>query len=225
MLTPSNNFKSQHGGIQLRSLFWGAARASFQAEFRRYMNEMKDLSSNAHKWLMELPLHTWARHKFDQRVKNDHVTNNITESFNNWVGDLRQKPIVTFVDCIRRKLMKMLQNRYEKGSTWSTIVTPNTMKKLEKIKEKARHCDILFAGGDEFEVKEGTIRFVVMIDRRTCSCGVWEISDIPCKHGIAALLHMRLNVHYYCSAYFRKNNYLEAYGEMIHPLLDESMWP
>ncbi|KAL6967913.1 hypothetical protein U1Q18_052435 [Sarracenia purpurea var. burkii] len=48
------------------------------------MNGIKDVNEDAHKWLMDLPLHTWARHKFDQHVKNDHVINNITESFNNW---------------------------------------------------------------------------------------------------------------------------------------------
>ncbi|KAL0277968.1 UNVERIFIED_CONTAM: hypothetical protein Sradi_7308700, partial [Sesamum radiatum] len=38
------------------------------------------------------------RHAFDERLKNDHVTNNISESFNHWVGDLRSKPVLTLVD-------------------------------------------------------------------------------------------------------------------------------
>ncbi|KAL6960448.1 hypothetical protein U1Q18_052484 [Sarracenia purpurea var. burkii] len=99
--------------------------------------------------------------------------------------------------------MKVLQNRYEEGCAWSSLAIKNTLKKLEKLKEKARHCEILFAGDDEFKVNEGTTRFDVLIDKRTCSCGVWEISGLHSKHAIAALLHKRLNIENYSHIFYQ----------------------
>ena len=55
-------------------------------EFRETMDKMKDLNCDAYDWLMNVRMHTWARHTFDHAIKSDHITNNLCESFNNWVG-------------------------------------------------------------------------------------------------------------------------------------------
>lgn len=56
-------------------------------------------------------LGSWARHKFDEHVKIDHVTNNMTESFNAYVVKVREKPILTLLEWIRRKTMTRFQQR------------------------------------------------------------------------------------------------------------------
>ncbi|KAG5553272.1 hypothetical protein RHGRI_011211 [Rhododendron griersonianum] len=76
------NFKKVHSGLLLRKCFWVAARAYNQIDFNQAMERIKDISKEAHKWLSDVPTHKWARHAFDDRVKNDHITNNLTESFN-----------------------------------------------------------------------------------------------------------------------------------------------
>lgn len=48
------------------------------------MNEMKEISKLAYNWLFydsNESLENWKRHKFDEHVKNNHVTNNMTEPF------------------------------------------------------------------------------------------------------------------------------------------------
>ncbi|KAF8389413.1 hypothetical protein HHK36_026108 [Tetracentron sinense] len=100
-----NNFKKKFPGLNLRNHFWVAARAYNSTVFNFAMNKMKRDKKEAYEWLMEKPLHSWSRHEFDPWVRSDHVTNSMTESFNQWVGDLRNKPILTLVDSIRVKLM------------------------------------------------------------------------------------------------------------------------
>ena len=69
-------------------------------------------------------------------IKN--VTNNFTESFNAWVDDLRQMPILTMLEGLGRKIMKKLHKRFQKTCTSTTNVLPNIVQKLKDIAEKSR---------------------------------------------------------------------------------------
>ena len=86
-----------------------------QWDWNEAMGEIKKENIHAYNWLMEKPLHLWTRHVFDVDVKSDHVTNNMTESFNQWIGTVRGKPILTLLENIRIKLMKRFHDRYVKS--------------------------------------------------------------------------------------------------------------
>ncbi|KAF8408354.1 hypothetical protein HHK36_007503 [Tetracentron sinense] len=220
-----NNFKKRFPGLKLRNFFWVAARAYNNRVFNFAMDKMKRERKEAYEWLMEKPMHSWSRHAFDPKVRSDHVTNNMTESFNQWIGDLRDKPILTLVDSIRVKLMDRIQCRYEKACSWESLVTPKIKRKMDVIKQDSRTCVVVFAGGEEYEVTEGSSRFVVNFDAKSCSCRAWEISGLPCKHLAACIARKRANIEDYCDGYYSKETYLKAHGGIIHPLSDESTWP
>lgn len=99
------NFKARFPGLVLRKQFWVAARAYTERHFNHAMNIIKDTNTEAHAYLIKLGVHTWARHCFDDRVRSDHITNNLAESFNNWIGHWRGKPILTMLEGIRCKVM------------------------------------------------------------------------------------------------------------------------
>lgn len=71
----------------------------------RQWRGVKSVSTEAHKWLSDLTSSSWSRHAFDVRVKNDHISNNLAESLNHWVGPLRFKPVLSMLEGIRKKLM------------------------------------------------------------------------------------------------------------------------
>uniref|UniRef100_A0A5B7ARQ4 SWIM-type domain-containing protein n=1 Tax=Davidia involucrata TaxID=16924 RepID=A0A5B7ARQ4_DAVIN len=220
-----NNMRSRYPGLLIRRYFWRAARAYNEVDFKEAMNLLGGVSPDARTWLMRLPIASWSRHAFDPRLKNDHVTNNLTESFNNWILNLRCKPILTMLEGIRSKLMSRIRQRYEKGQTWEGIVTPNMKKKLSKIVEASRQCTILFAGGMEFEVKDGEgVTFVVDLDARSCVCRAWQIGGLPCKHAAAAIAYKRCNIEEYCDVAFFKARYLAAHQHILHPVVDPRMW-
>ncbi|XXG82358.1 hypothetical protein AAC387_Pa10g0327 [Persea americana] len=80
------------------------------------------------------------------------VTNNFTESWNNFVGDARYLPICDMVDAIRIKLMIKLQERRDASSKWTTTIVPPAMLDLMKTIEKAHNCRVRHAGEFEYEV-------------------------------------------------------------------------
>ncbi|KAI8542829.1 hypothetical protein RHMOL_Rhmol08G0169900 [Rhododendron molle] len=193
-------------------------------DFNYAMAIIKDTSTEAHDWLMGLPVQMWARHAFDIRVRSDHITNNLVESFNIWVGNLRGKPVLTLIDNIRSKLMGKLHKRYEIASTWQSLVTPMIRKRLDEVVDQSRVCKITFVGGEEYRVVEGVVSHVVNLRAGTCCCKVWEISGLPCKHAASCISHKRMNIEEFCHTYYHMDTYLRAYGEIIHPLHDETMW-
>ena len=59
------------------------------------MDNLKNECEDAQRWLSGIPVHTWARHEMDTNCKTDLVVNNISEVFNKYILDVRNKPIVT----------------------------------------------------------------------------------------------------------------------------------
>ncbi|KAL0432015.1 UNVERIFIED_CONTAM: hypothetical protein Sradi_0827500 [Sesamum radiatum] len=165
------------------------------------------------------------RHAFDERLKNDHDTNNISESFNHWVGDLRSKPVLTLLDGLRTKLMCRLQKRKLKGLKMSGDLVPNVVKELNKIKEESRKCHLSVDGEYEFEVQDQNINYIVNLRTKTCNCRVWDVSGIPCKHAALGISHRREFLESFCDSRFSKENYMKAYSYCIHPVPDPTFWP
>ncbi|KAJ8630508.1 hypothetical protein MRB53_023831 [Persea americana] len=85
------------------------------------------------------------------------------------------------------KIRLMLMNRLvEQGKIVATstgILCPNIQNKLEKLKAKSASFIPHWNGKDKFEVvgMHGD-QFVVNVTDRTCSCQLWDITGIPCKH-------------------------------------------
>ncbi|XP_059670804.1 uncharacterized protein LOC132316326 [Cornus florida] len=189
------------------------------------MGHLRNLKEEGYNNLMELPVSSWSRHGFDENVKNDHVTNNLSESFKNWVGAQRNNTILNMLEWFRMQLMGMIQKRYEVACSWQTVVTPNIRKRLNQLIEESRQCSVIFAGADEYEIMDETGRTVVNLGARTCVCRAWQISGLPCKHAAAAMAYKRMNIELFYDEKFSKHAYLEAHGGMIHPIVDSKLWP
>ncbi|KAK4360584.1 hypothetical protein RND71_019536 [Anisodus tanguticus] len=122
-----NNFKVKHPGPKLRELFWTAVKAYNEQDFWQVMNEMKEISKPAYNWLLydcKESLESWARYKFEEHVKNEHVTNNMTESFNDFVVEAREMLVLTLLEWIRRKTITRFQQRYKKAVALETPIPP-----------------------------------------------------------------------------------------------------
>ncbi|KAG5550082.1 hypothetical protein RHGRI_015138 [Rhododendron griersonianum] len=214
----------KHSGLLLRKCFWEAARAYNQIDFNQAMERMKDISEEAHKWLSDVPTHKWARHAFDDRVKNDHITNNLTESFNSWLGQLRHKPVLSLLEGIRTKVMSRIQKRYAKGMTWTGSVGSHVKKRLAKAQNASRICTLLYCGGDVYEVIDDGHTFQLNMSTRTCTCREWQVAGIPCRHTVSALTHKRVNIEDGCDPSYKLEAYMQCYGGMIHPIRDQRYW-
>lgn len=83
-------------------------------DFDCAMDKIKEIEPNAFEWLLKNDLHIWSYHLFSHFFKIDHVTNNMSESWNSFLSEHRRKPITELLKFIRLKLVKMMIRRREK---------------------------------------------------------------------------------------------------------------
>ncbi|TXG66487.1 hypothetical protein EZV62_007762 [Acer yangbiense] len=95
----------------------------------------------------------------------------------------------------------------------------------EKAQKQGRYLEPLRCGEYEFEIIDWNRQFVVELDKRTCQCGIWVISGVPCKHVMACITKKRDNVEDCMDDYLKKATYLKTYSNNIHAIPDENLWP
>ncbi|KAL5781516.1 hypothetical protein ACOSP7_006545 [Xanthoceras sorbifolium] len=104
------------------------------------MESIKEDSVDAHVWLKAEPVNKWARHCFDPRIKSDHVTNNMSECFNSWIKDERDKPILTLLEHLRRKIMVRLCEKVDSVKKMVNSIRPYVQNKLSIMKNMQESC-------------------------------------------------------------------------------------
>ncbi|KAK2654449.1 hypothetical protein Ddye_014305 [Dipteronia dyeriana] len=92
---------------------------------------------------------------------------------------------------------------------WESNIPPAINRKLQIAQLKGRYMDQLRCGEYEFEIIDKNRQLVVKLDKRTCDCGLWVISGIPCKHAMACITKTRDNVENYMDDYLKKVAYLK----------------
>ncbi|XP_012844641.1 PREDICTED: uncharacterized protein LOC105964686 [Erythranthe guttata] len=219
------NFRTHFAGGALKKWFWSAARSYTPSGFNFAMYKMKELNVNAYKWLLAIPSEQWSRYAFDKRLKNDHVTNNISESFNNWIEEFRPMPFLSLLDGLRCKLMKRLTNRAAKGQKSTHELMPTVVERLNIAVEESRKCEIVVAGNDQFEIKDKRNHFVVNLSNKRCDCEEWDLSGLPCKHAIVAIKHNMQRLEDYTDKCFSREIYMTVYSHFINPVNHPDFWP
>ncbi|KAG5592262.1 hypothetical protein H5410_042776 [Solanum commersonii] len=76
-----------------------------------------------------------------------------------------------------------------------------------------------------FAVYEGAIRYIVCLERKTCSCGRFQHDEISCTHTMTVLKKKNIkDVHPYCSDYYKHEALTNTYALPIEPMPDKSDW-
>ncbi|KAK9217902.1 hypothetical protein WN943_006532 [Citrus x changshan-huyou] len=150
----------------------------------------------------------------------------MTESFNKWVDEVRDKPVLTILEHIRRQLMVRMLKKYQLGETWQDHLTPYARERLNQSSNEARRIKVFGGRGELFECCQAGYRnFLVHIIDGTCECGMWQVSGVPCKHAVAAILHKGRQPENYVHHYLTKESFMMTYMGTINPIPDECAWP
>ena len=90
------------------------ATSTTMEEFNKAMEDMKDFDCEAFKWVEKAPhARHWCKAFFPVHTKCDMLVNNICETFNAFILEARDKPIISMLEQIREKLMQRIQQRRE----------------------------------------------------------------------------------------------------------------
>ncbi|XP_071729440.1 uncharacterized protein [Rutidosis leptorrhynchoides] len=195
------------------------------------MLEMKKLDAKCHKYLSDIPPKHWARSHFTHRAVSDVLLNNMCEVLNRWLCDARDKPIVTALEYVREYMMKRIANVLTEASKCDGPLTPTATKIFAVVQKEANSCGVMWNGTGQYQVN-GPHGFQVVVDmeNRTCSCRIWEITGIPCKHVVAVLYDMSENsidighVENWVHRVYKLETWKEAYAFSIKPVPGRELW-
>ncbi|KAK9290403.1 hypothetical protein L1049_008572 [Liquidambar formosana] len=219
-----SNFKEKHKGQDLKDLMWKAASCYTVHEFETHMEAIKKVSVDAYNWLLTNHPSVWSISHFSPRSKCDMLCNNPSESWNKYILEAREKPIITMLEMIRRQLMNRFQVRKQEMEKWEGPLCPKIQEKFDRVKEDARHCEVIYAGDGIYEIEYKGQTTVVNLGARTCMCRKWEVTGIPCSHAVAAILRASMNPEDFVDECYHKVTNGMAYAPMIYPIGDPTNW-
>ncbi|CAL9014117.1 unnamed protein product [Prunus brigantina] len=214
----STYFSLVYKGKILKDAMWRAAFATTVPEFRRAIEVSRTLDGEACTWLTtpERPPRHWSWSHFNTTLKCPILLNNLCESFNSMMEE------------IRVKLIRRIQMRRDLMMRWEHAICPRPLAKVETSKKQVVDCIAIMFGGPKFQVDTATGgQFIVDLDERTCSCKNWDLYGVPCTHVVSAINHKRGNVpDTYIDKCYMKETLLKAYENIIQPVngIDLYLW-
>ena len=221
------NFKNKFKGKELKDAMWKAATSCTVKEWELHMKKIHDMDPEKHEaynWLNKLNPSLWTKSHFSTRSKCDILVNNLSKSFNGYILEARDKPIITMVEWIRRSLMNRIQVKKKGMERYEGPICPTIQDKLEILKVEARNCFPYFAGDLKFEVDCNDTTYGVDLETRSCGCRMWDLTGIPCKHAVSAIYVNRETPEAYVHPYYSKETYLRTYAFMIHLVPGQHDW-
>nr|GEX69098.1 transposase, MuDR, plant [Tanacetum cinerariifolium] len=116
----------------------------------------------------------------------DNIQTGAKQSLEN--KDINQcMPIISMNESIREYLMERRIQRINFASKWRLDYGPNIMVIVNENCAAGCKWKIKWNGAYEFQVYYGRTQHCVHIGDKTCSCGDWQLSGIPCCHATAAI--------------------------------------
>ncbi|XP_039143987.1 uncharacterized protein LOC120281143 [Dioscorea cayenensis subsp. rotundata] len=163
--------------------------------FRGYNTTIKDIKSiniKAYKWIEDLGKKTeiWSRSQFSTVCKCDYITNNISESFNAWVAEARERPVLDLLDTIRQKIMVTMDKR-RMTTKWKDDIVPSVKKYVRNLSRELTAYEVQRCSDSKAEISYKGQRCEVLLTNGICSCKKWQVSGIPCVHAMAFIFSIR----------------------------------
>ena len=137
--------------------------------------------------------------------------------------ETRDKPILAMFEWIRVRLMTKQYKKMKGITKYTGNVCPNIQDKLKKLK----HESIPFSAapsGNSYMRLIMVVRDMVDLVRKAYSYKIWNLTRLPCKHGIFAIVKNLEKVEDYVHPCYLKETFFETYKEIIQLMLGQSEW-
>ncbi|XP_070040770.1 uncharacterized protein [Nicotiana tomentosiformis] len=178
-------------------------------EFNERMSKIEDIDTHVKAYLYDIGYHRWSRvHATVNKTWT--MTSNIAESLIAVTKDARELPIVELLEYMRTLLERWTNEKLLKAN--GTFIYLG-----KKIQQRVR------ASTDHIHtVIDGVKRYIVCLQNKRCSCGQFQLDELPCAHTLAALRHMNESYENYCSPFYTRDSLLHTYEIPVDPLPDKS---
>jgi hypothetical protein len=211
-------------GINCRKLFWSTAYARTKAEFDTAIDTILKESRPIATCLHSIPAETWATYTFPL-PRYSHITSNIVESLNGTWKHLRHLSPLRLLGSIWSSVMETFCERRERAQT-SPDLTNHAKAGFEVRYEKCRRYRAIPADESIVQVIDDNGKdWIVDLERRTCTCLMFQEHGGRCSHAIMAARARRLDPYILFSDAFTLSTYRYTYQASIHPVTVRDLEP
>ncbi|XP_060210948.1 uncharacterized protein LOC132637958 [Lycium barbarum] len=155
------------------------AKAYTQNEFDMQMETVEKVDIHVKNYLEEVGREKWAR-LYTTVNRAWTMTSNIAESINSSLVDARELPIIEFLEEVRLLFGHWNCTNRQNGSYTSTTLGIKFNKMLSINKHKSVCMKVIPSTKYVHTVIVEGRRFIVCIEKKTCSCKEFQMEGIPC---------------------------------------------
>ncbi|XP_009761983.2 uncharacterized protein [Nicotiana sylvestris] len=152
------------------------------------------------------------------------MTSNIAESLNDVTKNARELPIVELLEYMRNLLERWTNEKLLKAKSTFTYLGFKFNKELDDNRTLSYKLRVRASKDYIHTVLDGVMHYIVCLENKRCSCGQFQLEELPCPHVLAALRYRDESFEQYRSPYYTRDNLLRTYEIQVNPLPDESKW-
>lgn len=199
-------------------LFDAIAYANTDVDFNMCMANLEAFNTKLAEWVKNTKPEHWARSKFP-KPRWTWMNSNIAESFNSWMRNERGFSIPSLLLAYFDKLATKMLNVKNEICRWQTPIGPSIEKilycnymKRSCVMRSIRYSHLMF------KVEIMAAQLTVDLNKRTCSCGEWQVTGIPCAHVCYVLDQLKYSLYDYTDSFYKKEAQELIYQNSINPV-------
>ncbi|XP_074300746.1 uncharacterized protein LOC141632059 [Silene latifolia] len=184
-------------GVPLHTHYWRVVKAYTEKEFNDVMQQLRRQSERAYGEMCARDVTKFCRYFYKTWACTDVTCNNMAETFNSWILEAREKPILSILEEIRRQVMsRMVEKRGEAAKC--NRVTPRIRAKLNEFRQATKNW--------------------------VCACKYWDLNGVPCEHATSAICAINQDPESYVAFWYPKKSYEASYSVPMEPLNGQALW-
>ncbi|XP_059309757.1 uncharacterized protein LOC132060870 [Lycium ferocissimum] len=216
-----NKYRKSHK--VLSGVYYAMAKAYTQDEFDMLMEKVETVDIRVKDYLDLAGREKWSR-LYAPVNRAWTMTSNIAESINSALVQARELPIFDFLEEVRIMFGRWNFTNRQNGSYTFTTLGKKFNEMLSINERKSARMTVIPSTEYVHTVIDEGRRFIVCIEKKTCSCKEFQMEEIPCPHAWAVLKKKNLTADNYCSKIYKPETVMKTYDIPVYPLPDESEW-
>nr|XP_016487264.1 PREDICTED: uncharacterized protein LOC107807411 [Nicotiana tabacum] len=187
------------------------------------MPNIEEIDTRVKAYLYDIGYHRWSRvHATVNKIWT--MTSNISDSLNAVTKDARELPVVELLEYMRTLLERWTNEKLLNANGTFTYLGKKYNKELEYNRTLSQKMRVRASTDYIHNVINGVKRFIVCLQNKRCSCGQFQLDELPCPHALAALRNNNKSYKNYCFPYYTRESFLQTYEIPVDPLPNESKW-
>ncbi|GAA0168993.1 hypothetical protein LIER_23568 [Lithospermum erythrorhizon] len=157
-------------------MMWEAGRVPNVQYFEDAMNEIKKVFVKAFEALDKIDRKKWTKSAFGPGSNCDELVNNWVEAFNKVIVRARSHPIITMLNIIHGKVTKRLYKQARNVEKRRGDISPHASGLIAFREDKTLEYITLYNRHARYGVSPAHHAWVVDVQAKHCSCGLWQLS-------------------------------------------------